>query len=83
VWRFRFRFPLRSPETKETYISLGRYSDITLERARQIRDLACRDIVNEASSVHIPSSHRITDDGMVSCAVSLGWCLNGEFHGDG
>ena len=46
VWRFRFRFPLRSPETKETYISLGRYPDITLERAREIRDLACRDIAN-------------------------------------
>jgi hypothetical protein len=46
VWRFRFRFPLGSSETKETYISLGRYPDVTLERAREIRDLACRDIAN-------------------------------------
>lgn len=44
LWRFKYRFPPRSPRTKENCLSLGRYPDTTLEHARELRDLARQDV---------------------------------------
>lgn len=44
LWRFKYRFPARTPGNKEKTISLGAYPDVALEQARERRDAARRDI---------------------------------------
>ena len=46
LWRFRYRFPPRAPNSKEKMISLGSYPEIPLEQARERRDAARRDVAN-------------------------------------
>jgi len=45
-WRLRYSFPPGSPESKASTLSLGPYPEISLEQARERRDLARRDIAN-------------------------------------
>lgn len=46
LWRFRYRFPPRTPGNKENLISLGRYPEVSLTQAREERDAARRDVAN-------------------------------------
>lgn len=46
LWRFKYRFPPRCPDSKEKAISLGAYPDVSLEQARERRDAARRDLAN-------------------------------------
>jgi integrase len=46
LWRFRYRFPPRTPGNTEHVISLGPYPEVSLEQARERRDAARRDVFN-------------------------------------
>lgn len=46
LWRFRYRFPKRSPLRKENELSFGSYPEVSLEQARKRRDTAGQDLAN-------------------------------------
>jgi Arm DNA-binding domain len=46
LWRYKYRFPPRSPGNKEKSLSLGSYPEISLHQARERRDEARRDLAN-------------------------------------
>jgi hypothetical protein len=54
-WRLKYRFPLRTPGSRESTVSLGPFPEISLEQARERRDAARRDIANGIN----PSLRRI------------------------
>jgi integrase len=46
LWRFKYRFPPRTPNNKEKSISMGTYPEVSLEQARERRDAARRDVAS-------------------------------------
>ena len=44
LWRFKYRFPPREPNNKERLLALGAYPEVSLDEARERRDLARRDL---------------------------------------
>ncbi len=58
LWRFKYRFPPRTPGNKEKCISLGVYPEVSLERARKRRDAARLDVANGID----PSLRRVCEN---------------------
>jgi hypothetical protein len=58
LWRFKYRFPPRTPNNKEKSISLGTYPEVSLDQARERRDAARRDVANGID----PSLRRTCDN---------------------
>ena len=46
LWRFKYRFPPRTPGGKENSLSFGSYPDVSLEQARKRRATARQDLAN-------------------------------------
>ncbi len=46
LWRFKYYFPPRTPDNKEKCISLGTWPEVSLEQARERRDVARRDVAS-------------------------------------
>ena len=47
LWRFKYRFPPRTPGNAEKLISLGKYPEVSLRQARERRDAARQDVAND------------------------------------
>jgi hypothetical protein len=46
LWRLKYDFPPRAPGNKEKCISLGIYPEVSLEQARERRNVARQEVAN-------------------------------------